>query len=102
MSEPLKLLDYALTGGPPDNWQGVRVFDLDTGLEVRDVVECNAVEGWLIRAKLNEEGEIYTVGEGDDAEVAQERIDGRFILVPPTKAYTAEVEAARKEFGLDE
>lgn len=80
-----KPITYAKVDGPPDNWRGIRIFDLDTGLEVSRVEECNTVEGWLIRAKLNEDGQIYTVGEGDDAEIARERVEGRFLIVPPKR-----------------
>lgn len=80
-----KPITYAVVGGPPDNWLGLRVFDIDTGLEIDEVIECNTVEGWLVRYKPGEDGLIYTVGEGDDAEAASERLEGRFLIVPPKK-----------------
>lgn len=69
---------YAKSGGPPDNWHGIRVFDAE-GNEFTDVHEVHAGEGWLVRARRNEAGEIYA--EGD--EIAMERIEGHFVIVPP-------------------
>jgi hypothetical protein len=69
---------YAKSGGPPDNWHGIRVFD-EAGNEIKDVEEVHAGEGWLIRAKRNAQGHIYA--EGD--EIAKERIEGKFRLVLP-------------------
>lgn len=73
-------ITYAKAGGPPDDWQGLRVLDLETGDEVDRVEEVNAAEGWLIRAKLNAEGMVYSDPDRPD-EIARERLTGRFALI---------------------
>lgn len=40
---------YAKVGGPPDEWWGIHVFDLDTGEEILGVIEINCEEGFLVR-----------------------------------------------------
>jgi len=79
MSDPIT---YAKAGGPPDDWHGLRVFDLDTGAEIERVEEVNAAEGWLIRANLDERGYVYPDPEKPD-EIARERIKGRFEIRRP-------------------
>jgi hypothetical protein len=74
------MITYAKAGGPPDNWWGLRVFDLDTGQEVLDVEECNTDEGWLIRHKRDGKGNFY-VDPGTD-KIASERVEGRFEIRP--------------------
>lgn len=74
-------LTYAVVGGPPVDWHGLRVFDAD-GNEIENVVEVNAAEGWLIRCKVDENGNVYA--EGD--EVARERITGAFTIKRPGEA----------------
>ena len=76
-------LTYAKVDGPPDDWFGLLVVDLATGTEVADVYEVNSTEGWLIRAARNAAGELYTVGEGNDAGVAMERVEGQFEIRRP-------------------
>ncbi len=76
-------ITYAKVDGPPDDWFDLRIIDLDTGLELKDVVEVNAAKGWLIRATRNEAGELYVVGSGEGAEIARERIGGRFEIRRP-------------------
>jgi hypothetical protein len=79
MAEPIT---YANAGGPPANWHGLRIFDLESGQEVTQVVEVNTVEGWLIRYKLNEEGRLYLDPENPE-QAARERLTGRFEIRPP-------------------
>jgi len=75
-------ITYAKAGGPPDNWRGLKIYDLDTGKEVWDVEEVSAVEGWLIRMKRNEKGEIF-IDPANGDEVAVERLEGRFEIRRP-------------------
>lgn len=81
MSEPLT---YAKVDGPPDDWNNLIITDLATGLEVVDVHEVNATEGWLIRSTRNDAGELHVTGQGD---VAKERIEGRFEIIRRPRPY---------------
>lgn len=63
-------ITYAKVGGPPANWHGLEVVDLDTGEIVRDVIEVDAVNGWLMRIKIP-----YTIHEEG---VMTERVTGNF------------------------
>lgn len=73
---------YAKVGGPPVDWHGLKVIDLDTGAEIKRVVEVDAANGWLIRHSLNDKGLVYADPENPER-VAQERIAGRFKILPP-------------------
>jgi hypothetical protein len=75
-------ITYAKAGGPPDDWHGLKIYDLDTGQEVTQAEEVNAAEGWLIRAKLNDRGMIYIDPEKGD-EIARERLEGRYEIRRP-------------------
>ncbi len=72
-------ITYAKSGGPPGDWHGLLVIDLETGAEVDDVHEVNAAEGWVIRAERNDAGQLFL---RDDA-VAMERLEGRFEIRRP-------------------
>lgn len=74
MSDPIT---YAKVYGPPDDWSLLQIVDLDTGEDVRHVLEVNATEGWLVRACRNEAGMIYADPDKPD-EIATERVAGRF------------------------
>ncbi|NFV79997.1 hypothetical protein [Magnetospirillum aberrantis] len=74
-------ITYARVDGPPVNWRGCRVFDCDTGAEVKDVLEVNAAEGWLIRYVRDAGGQFVMTPDGQD--ILSERIEGRFRIVPP-------------------
>ena len=73
---------YAKVGGPPDDWHGLRVFDLDTGEEVADVTEVDVAAGWVERYKCNAEGEFFLDETGRRA--ASERLCGRFEIRRPS------------------
>lgn len=74
---------YAKVGGPPHDWQNVKIIDLDTGAAIDLVHEVNTSEGWLVRSKRNAEGSIYADPDGS-GEVARERIEGRFEIRRPS------------------
>lgn len=76
-------LTYAKTGGPPHDWQGLKVFDLDTGQEVLKVVEVNTAEGWLISYRLNDKGMVYSDPENPEY-AATQRIEGRYEIRRPS------------------
>lgn len=73
-------LTYAKVGGPPADWHGLKVVDLDTGAEVADVIEVNTAEGWVISHKRDNEGRLVVDGD----EVATDRRVGRFEIKQPT------------------
>lgn len=75
------VITYAVVGGPPADWQGLKIIDLDTGDEVRDVVEVNTTAGWLIRAKRDASGSLMSHPQKD--EVERERLTGRFEIRQP-------------------
>lgn len=49
MGLPNSDVDYARVDGPPRDWFRLVVIDASTGGEMRDVIEANAVEGWVVR-----------------------------------------------------
>lgn len=63
---------YAKADGPPDCWRHLKVFDLDTGEEVSEVVEVNTDENWLIRYVMPQQ-----IDPATDA-LKVERVEGRF------------------------
>ena len=67
---------FARVAGPPDSWRTLHVLNRSTGLEVRDVVEVDTVEGYVIRLRRDVRGKLVPnpIGEGP----AQERITGDF------------------------
>lgn len=67
---------FAKVAGPPDSWRTLHVVNRTTSLEVRDVVEVDTVEGYLIRLCRDVRGKLIpnTMGDGP----AQERITGDF------------------------
>lgn len=75
-------ITYAVVDGPPDDWRGLKIFDLDTGEEVDHVIEVNATEGWLIRYRKDERGYIFPDPDQPE-EAARERITGRFQIRRP-------------------
>lgn len=38
---------YAKSGGPPADWRNLRIVNLATGKEIRDVHEADAFNGWV-------------------------------------------------------
>lgn len=68
-------LTYAIVGGPPADWYDLRVFDAD-GNKIKEVVEVNTTEGWLIRHRVDEKGDLIV----ENDEVATERIAGAFTI----------------------
>lgn len=76
------MITYAKVGGPPDNWHEIEIIDLDSGKQLKGVVEVNTAEGWVIAYKDGPDGK--PVIEGD--EVVKERIAGRFEIREPAKA----------------
>lgn len=75
-------LTYAIVGGPPHDWCGLLIRDLETNALVQRVVEVNTAEGWLIRYKTDDKGQIY-VDPAQPDEAARERIEGRFRIERP-------------------
>lgn len=84
---------YAKVDGPPPDWVGLRIFDVDTGEEIMEVVEVDCDDGWLIRFKPGSDGKIYSCDEkdcscvGDDLDpnghIATEKLHGRFRIERP-------------------
>lgn len=64
---------YCVVGGPPENWNQLRVFRY--GVELCDVREVNVVEGWAIRYKRDHFNRLVTNWEG---ELEEETIEGEF------------------------
>ena len=75
-------ITYAVVGGPPHDWRGLKIFELVTGSEVRDVLEVNTAEGWLIRYVRDESGMIFIDPKRPD-EAARQRIEGSFEIRRP-------------------
>lgn len=75
-------LTCAKAGGPPDDWFGLRIFDLSTGQEVLDVLEVNTAEGWVVRARRNAAGDVFA---DEGGQVATERLTGGFVIRLPTQ-----------------
>lgn len=75
-------ITFAKVDGPPADWRGLRVIDLDTGLELDGVVECDTVERYVIRNRKDERGLPYEDPE-KPGHVAMERITGRFEIRRP-------------------
>lgn len=53
---------YAKAGGPPANWRDLRVVAVATGKELRDVIEANAFDGWVVQRVRDGAGKL-TAGE---------------------------------------
>lgn len=70
-------LTYVKSGGPPDDWRDVQIFDLDAGKYLYGVVEVDAVAGWAIRLATNARGHFYSDPENPE-QMARERIEGCF------------------------
>lgn len=70
-------ITFAKVDGPPAHWMGLRVFDEATGQEIKDVVECDTVEGYVVRHRRDERGQVHEDPENPGT-VATERILGRF------------------------
>ena len=75
-------ITYARAGGPPDDWPGLTIWDLETGLEVKDVTAVNTAEGWVDVLDRNAAGEFYTAPPDHDR-VAVTRLSGRFDIRRP-------------------
>lgn len=68
MTDPIT---YAKAGGPPDNWLGLQVRDLDTGKVLDRVLEANTVQGWVVE---------HSWGPPPASEVVRTRREGRFAI----------------------
>lgn len=77
-------ITYAKVDGPPEDWCGLRVIDLQTGSEVRDVIEASTLFtcGWVRKLALGADGEPY-LNEAKDA-IVEEVIYGRFEIRRPS------------------
>lgn len=74
-------LTYALVGGPPRDWRGLKIFDLDTAAEITEVVEVDTANGWVIRYVTDDRGQVVQNQHGDRAKT--EIIRGRFEIRRP-------------------
>lgn len=72
-------LTYAKVGGPPDDWNGLRIYKVKTGEEIKEVVEVNTAENWLRRLKTDSEGKPIA----KDGQLVVERIRGLFVIKRP-------------------
>lgn len=73
-------ITYAVVGGPPANWIGLRIIDLETGEEVDKVVEVDTRAGWVVRlASVN--GEVLVDYRRN--RIFREAIFGSFEIRPP-------------------
>lgn len=72
----MKEITYAKTGGPPDNWKGLRVLDCH-GNEIKNVVEVNTLMGWVKRIAVGDDGNPRTSGD----ELVIEELTGQFTIV---------------------
>lgn len=72
-------LTYAKVGGPPTDWNGLRVFKVKTGEEVKEVVEVNTAEQWLRRLKTDSAGKPLVA----NGQLVIERIRGLFVIKRP-------------------
>jgi hypothetical protein len=80
-------IEYAKVGGPPANWQGLRIIDLRAEREVDRVIEVNTKEGWLIKhpeplevCRGEPECPLCKTGNPGD-HVRAERVEGRFLII---------------------
>jgi hypothetical protein len=75
---------YFCAGKTPE-WQhyvgklSFHVVDLKTSEEYLNVDEVDADAGWLVRAKLNAQGEVYVIP--GTVEIARERLEGLSITI---------------------
>lgn len=74
-------ITYAVVDGPPRDWRGLRIFDLDTGTEIKEVLEADTVNGWVVRYVTDAQGRIVPNQHGDRAKT--EIIRGRFEIRRP-------------------
>jgi hypothetical protein len=78
-------ITYAKAGGPPANWCGLIIVDLDTGLTVSHVLEVDTEEGWVERFETSENGSAITYfDENNQPYLMSERIEGRFEIRRPS------------------
>lgn len=75
-------ITFAKVGGPPADWMGLRVFDKATGQEINDVIEVDTVEGYVVRHRRDERGQVYEDPENPGT-VATERVLGSFAIRRP-------------------
>ena len=69
-------ITFARVDGPPHNWRGLKVFNLATGTEVRDVIEVDTVERYVIRHRRDPRGQLVVSADG--SEIERETITGGF------------------------
>lgn len=72
---PGDYIGYAKVEGPPFNWNQLRIIDAN-GHEMKEVIEVNAEDGWLIRYKTDDYG--YIIVDRLKGEAVTERIEGEF------------------------
>lgn len=69
-------ITFAKVGGPPADWMGVRVFNVETGVEMKNIVEVDTVEGYVLRHRVDAQG--LLIIEAGSARVSVERVNGAF------------------------
>ena len=80
MFEGFKRAPYlrARVGEFPECWMYLYVFDLDSGEQIRDVIEVDCSNGLLIKKVRNDNGRVKLTE--DQEYVATERLKGNFGL----------------------
>ncbi|HEY3694206.1 hypothetical protein [Phenylobacterium sp.] len=73
---PIAPLTYAKVGGPPEDWWGLRIVDLDTLRDIDAVVEVDAKAGWVRHYVRDADGTFRVTPKGDALLVKRTR--GRF------------------------
>lgn len=67
-------------GGETPGGEFLEVFNLDTGEKIDDVAEVNCDEGWLVRYRHDEDGNL--IPNWDKGECETEKLTGRFEIRP--------------------
>lgn len=71
-------ISFAKVGGPPANWRKL-VVHCD-GVELRGVVEADAVQGYAVRWRRDGHGRVMRMADGSALEI--ERVEGMITIAP--------------------
>ena len=74
-AEPVREVPTYAKAGKTADADLLRIFDADTGREIKHVIEANTAEGWLVRFDVKA-GSL--VREGDDFKTVREELPIRF------------------------
>lgn len=76
---------YLKSGGPPADWRDYDIIRVSSGKKMKDLIEANAYEGWVVQVRRDAAGNIQT-DAGGRPRTLRLSVKIRIVRRPPASA----------------